>query len=60
MGKEAERSALSSFSHTSHACYLTAAFAVWCVGYDSTHVRRVGTGWGWLGARVRRKQLRVL
>jgi hypothetical protein len=40
MGKNSEQLQPSPFSHTSNSCYLTALFAVACVGYDSTHVRR--------------------
>lgn len=39
MGREGERHSLSRFSHTSNSTYLTALFALCCVGYDSTHVR---------------------
>ncbi len=38
MGREGQRYALSSFSHTSNATYLASFFALCCVGYDSTHV----------------------
>lgn len=38
MGREVDRTPLSRFSHTSNFCYLTACFALCCVGYDSTHV----------------------
>lgn len=50
MGRDGDRGPLpglrghSRFSHTSNAVYLTAFFALCCVGYDSTHVSTVAGG----------------
>lgn len=60
MGRPHHPAAGSRFSHTRNSVYLSALFALCCVGYDSTHVRRmkVATAAHW-GQPVRCTPLRV-
>lgn len=43
MGRAHHPAAGGRFSHTRNSVYLSAIFALCCVGYDSTHVSREGT-----------------